>query len=65
MYSPKIKPRHVRKLYLLKLAYARLGIIKPMTKITREALDDYIPKAIKEIAKSGGELHMPDELTGN
>lgn len=65
MYSPKIEPRHVRQLYLLKLAYARLGITKPMTQITREALDEYIPKAGKEIVKSGGSLHMPDELTSN
>ena len=61
MYSPKIEPEHVRQLYLLKLAYARLGIIKPMTKITRDALDHYIPKAIDEILKAGGEFHLPDE----
>lgn len=63
MYSPKIESQQVRKLYLLKMSYVSLGINKHMTKIVSEALDEYIPKAVKEILKSGGILIMPDELT--
>jgi hypothetical protein len=63
MYSPRVEPRQVRKLYLLKMSYAGLGMNKPMTEIVREALDEYMPKAFKEILKSGGNLYMPDELT--
>ena len=62
MYSPKIEPSQVRKLYLLKVGYKGLGIRKPMTKIVKEALDEHIPKASKEIKKSDGNLHVPDEL---
>ena len=65
MYSPKIIPRQVRKLYLLKKSYLSLGINKPMTNIVRNAVDEYIPKAVEEILKSGGSLFMPDELTDN
>lgn len=65
MYSPKIEPRQVKKLHLLKLSYVSLGINKPMTRIVREALDEYIPKAVKEILESGGHLLIPDELTDN
>lgn len=64
MYSPKIEPGQVRKLYLLKMSYVSLEISKPMTVMVREALDEYIPKAIKEILKSGGTLLIPDELAG-
>ena len=64
MYSPKIEPKLVRKLYLLKQSYVSLGITKPMTEIIKEALDEFIPKAVKEIQQSGGSLLMPDELTG-
>jgi len=63
MYSPKIEPRQIRKLYLLKMSYVSLEISKPMTEMVREALGEYIPKAVKEIMKSGGTLVMPDELT--
>lgn len=63
MYSPKIYPDQIRKLYLLKMSYVSLGISKPMTEIVEEALDEYIPKAVKEILESGGTLLMPDELT--
>lgn len=35
-----------------------------MTDIVREALDEYIPKAVKGILESGGTLVMPDELLG-
>ena len=62
MYSPKIDPEQVRKLYLLKMSYVSLGISKPMTKIVEEALDDHIAKATKEILESGGALLMSDEL---
>jgi len=63
MYSPKIKPEYVRKMYLLKVAYSNLKLRKPMTEIVREALEQHIPKAVKEIAELGGSL--PDELTDN
>ena len=62
MYSPKIDSKLVRKLYLLKMSYASLGITKPMTKIVKDALDEHIPKAVTEITKSGGSLLMTDEL---
>lgn len=64
MYSPKIQPEQVRKLYLLKMSYVSLQISKPMTEMVREALSLYLPKAVKEILKSGGTLVMVDELTG-
>lgn len=63
MYSPKIEPVQVRKLYLLKMSYVSLDVRKSMTEIVKEALDEYIPKTVKEILKSGGTLIMPDELT--
>ena len=62
MYSPKIDPKLVRKLYLLKMSYGSLGINKPMTEIVKDALDEHIPKTSKEILESGGSLLMPDEL---
>ena len=64
MYSPKIEEKSVRKLYLLKMSYNHLGIRKPMTKMVKEALDRYIPKAEKEILSSGGSILKPDELEG-
>ena len=63
MYSPKIESGQVRKLYLLKMSYVSLGVNKHMTEIVSEALNEYIPKVVKEILKSGGTLIMPDELT--
>ena len=60
MYSPKIEPTQVRKLYLLKMSYISLEIKKPMTEMVREALDEYIPKTVKGILKSGGTLVMVD-----
>ena len=62
-YSPKIEPEQVRKLYLLKMSFVSLDVSKPMTAMVREALNEYIPKAVKEILKSGGTLVMADELT--
>ena len=62
MYSPKIEYTQVRKLYLLKMSYASLGINKPMTEIVKEALDRYIPEKADEILKAGGTLLMPDEI---
>lgn len=63
MYSPKIEPKQVRKLYLLKMSYVSLETSKPMTEMVREAIAEYIPKKVMEILKSGGTLVMPDELT--
>ena len=62
MYSPKIEPTQVRKLYLLKISLASIGITKPMTEIVKEALDQYIPEKVDEIKKAGGTILMPDEL---
>ena len=62
MYSPKIDSVNVRKLYLLKMSYASLGIRKPMTRIVKEALEQYIPEKEDEILKAGGALLMPDEI---
>lgn len=53
----------IRKLYLLKMSFVSLGVNKYMTQMVEEALNEYIPKAVKEILKAGGTLIMPDELT--
>jgi hypothetical protein len=45
------------------MSYASLNESKPMTEMVKEALNEYIPKAVREILKSGGTLVMPDELT--
>jgi hypothetical protein len=65
MYSPKIHPLLVRRLYLSKVSYASIGISKPMTEIVAEALDKYIPEKADEILQAGGTILMPDELKGN
>ena len=62
MYSPTIEADQITKLYLLKMSYKSLGVNKPMTTMVKEAIDGYIPKATKEILKSGGTLVKPDEL---
>jgi histidinol phosphatase-like enzyme len=49
MYSPKIEENLVMRLYALKVAYAKIGIRKPMTKIVADALNKYIPKAEREV----------------
>ena len=62
MYSPKIHSTMVRKLYLLKVSYATIGVTKPMTEIVADALEKYIPEKVDEILKAGGTILMPDEL---
>ena len=62
MYSPKIQPEQVRKLYLLKISYASININKSMTQIVQDALDEYIPKVAKKIIESGGAILKPEEL---
>jgi len=62
MYSPKINPMLVRKLYLLKVSYATIGVTKPMTDIVADALEKYIPEKVDEILKAGGTILKPDEL---
>jgi hypothetical protein len=62
MYSPRINPEQIKKLYLIKMSYVALRIKKPMTEMVREALDDYLPKAAKQIISSGGVILKPDEL---
>jgi len=62
MYSPKIHSTMVRKLYLLKVSYASIGVTKPMTEIVADALEKYIPEKVDEILKAGGTILKPDEL---
>ena len=52
----------VRKLYLLKVSYATIGVTKPMTEIVADALEKYIPEKVDEILKAGGTILKPDEL---
>jgi hypothetical protein len=63
MYSPKIYPDQVRKLYLLKMSFSSLGLNIPMTEMVREAIDRYVPEKVNEILKAGGTLLRPDEIT--
>lgn len=56
MYSPKIEPEQVKRLYLLKRAYASKGIKMPMTRIVRNALDEYLDKIGSEIESMGDEV---------
>ena len=51
MYQPKIRDDQVRQLYLL--AKTRN---KPMTKLIREAVDDFL-------AKNGKEVHQDEDLS--
>jgi len=62
MYSPKIREDLVKKLFLLKMSYASLGVNKPMTEMVREALKEYIQRKVKEIVEAGGNLIMPQQL---
>jgi len=62
MYSPKIQPGQVRKLYLLKVSYASININKSMTQIVQDALEEYIPKAARKIMESGGAILKPEEM---
>ncbi|MEO0126308.1 MAG: hypothetical protein ABIL44_00990 [candidate division WOR-3 bacterium] len=62
MYSPKINSTLVRKLYLLKMSYATIGVKKYMTEIVEEAINKHIPEIVDEILKAGGTILMPDEL---
>lgn len=56
MYSPRIAPEQVKMLYLLKRAYAGMGIRKPMTRIVKEALAEYLPKISAEMQSTGNEV---------
>ena len=62
MYSPKIQPLQVRRLYLLKVSYASINVNKPMTRIVQDALEEYIPKEAKKILDAGGGILMPQDL---
>jgi len=62
MYSPKIREDLVKKLFLLKMSYASLGVNKPMTEMVREALKEYIQRKVKEIVEAGGTLIIPQQL---
>lgn len=63
MYSPRIDSKQIKKLYHLRQAFKALGVSMPMTRIVKEALDEYIPKAILEIQEMDGSIKLPDELT--
>ena len=65
MYSPKIEPIQVRKLFFLKMSLRTIGINKPMTKIVRDALDEFIPRKANEILNSNGTLANPEVLMEN
>lgn len=59
MYSPKIEPELVRKLYRLKVGYAGLGVRRTLTGMVREALDGYISRTGRKILAAGGNLREP------
>ena len=64
MYSPKIWPDQVAKLYRLKvslLAGGKKGIT--MTDLVREALTEYLAKKEKELCKNGTGLLLIGEPT--
>ena len=44
MYSPKIEPKQVQELYLLKQALSEEGTKKPMTALVKEAIAEYLKK---------------------
>ena len=44
------------------MSYAGIGIKKPMTEMVRHAIDEYIPKAVKEIMSSGGTIAESTEM---
>ena len=60
MYSPKIDPKLVSKMFFLKAGYASLGIKKPMTDIVKEALIAHIPKVEVKILSAGGTIPCPE-----
>ena len=64
MYSPKIWPDQVAKLYRLKvslLAGGKKGVT--MTDLVREALTEYLAKKEKELRKNGTGLLLIGEPT--
>jgi hypothetical protein len=50
MYSPKIDETLVKRLYALKVGYTRIGLNMPMTRIVKDALTWYLPKAEKKVS---------------
>ena len=51
MYSPKIYPEQVEKMYKIRCVYAAIGENKPMTSMVAEALELYLPKKLREVNK--------------
>lgn len=62
MYQPKIQDLQIRKLYLLKQSLVSIGISKPITEIVSDAIDEYLPKCIKQIERKNGTLLCSSEL---
>ena len=48
MYSLKIEPEQVGKLYLLRESLAQEGIKKPITALVKEAIEEYLKKRKEE-----------------
>ena len=48
MYSPKIEPEQVGKLYLLRESLAQEGVKKPITALVKEAIEEYLKKRREE-----------------
>ncbi|MFA5386059.1 MAG: hypothetical protein WC297_00020 [Candidatus Paceibacterota bacterium] len=48
MYSPKIEPEQVGKLYLLRESLAQEGVKKPITTLVKEAIEEYLDKRREE-----------------
>jgi hypothetical protein len=44
MYSPKVEPEQVGKLYLLRESLAQEGVKKPITALVKEAIEEYLNK---------------------
>ncbi|MFH2069115.1 MAG: hypothetical protein ABII89_06625 [Candidatus Omnitrophota bacterium] len=44
MYSPKIEPEQMGKLYLLRESLAQEGVKKPITTLVKEAIEEYLEK---------------------
>ena len=54
MYSPKIEPEQVGKLYFLRESLAREGVKKPITILIKEAIEEYLEKRKEENRQKRG-----------
>ncbi len=67
MYSPKIQPEHIHRLYRVRESINRTAGRK-VTKITwlvKEALDEYLSKREKDLAHTTGLLNIETESDNN